>query len=64
MPDGLREKGPSDRTRININEALGVELDISEDQLHAAIKAVGTRVKDLRKELGKNPAANFFARRL
>jgi hypothetical protein len=59
MPDKLLKKSPSDRTWANVNEAWelnywAIELDVSEDQLRAAIKAVGTRVKDVRKELGKN----------
>jgi hypothetical protein len=62
MPDRLLMKGSSDRTWANVNEAWelkywAIELDVSEDQLRAAIKAVGTRIKDIRKELGKNPAS-------
>jgi len=62
MPDKLLKKGPSDRTWANVNEAWelkywAIELDVSEDQLRAAIKVVGTRIKDIRKELGKNPAS-------
>ena len=62
MPDRLLKKDSSDRTWANVNEDWelkywAIELDVSEDQLRAAIKVVGTRIKDIRKELGKNPAS-------
>jgi hypothetical protein len=56
MPDDPRKKAPSDRTWVNINEPWEftywvMELEISEDDLRAAVRTVGTRVKDVRKHL-------------
>jgi len=58
MVDDLRNRGPADRARINVNEAwergywMGV-LGVSEAKLREAVKAVGVMVVDVRRYLGK-----------
>lgn len=56
MADDLRNRGPQDRTRINVNEPWEVtywtkELGCSESELRAAVKAVGVLVAAVRAEL-------------
>ncbi|WP_434799968.1 DUF3606 domain-containing protein [Paracidovorax citrulli] len=58
MADDLRNRGPQDRSRINVNEPWEVtywtkEFGCSEAQLRAAVKAVGVMVADVRRHLGK-----------
>jgi hypothetical protein len=58
MSDDLRNRGPADRTRINVNEQWEVdwwtkELGVTEAKLREAVRAVGVMVKDVRKYLGK-----------
>lgn len=58
MPDDLKNRGPQDRSRINVNEDHEVrywskELGISEDQLRESVKAAGVSVEAVRKYLGK-----------
>jgi len=58
MSDDLKNRGPQDRARINVNEAHEVrywtkELSVSEAQLREAVKAVGVSVEAVKKHLGK-----------
>ncbi|WP_081730194.1 MULTISPECIES: DUF3606 domain-containing protein [unclassified Pseudomonas] len=58
MGDDLRNRGPQDRARVNTSEAWEVkywcnEFGVTEEQLKAAVKAVGPMVVDVRKKLGK-----------
>lgn len=58
MSDDLKNRGPQDRSRINVNEDHELrywskELAVSEDQLRAAVKAVGVSVEAVKKHLGK-----------
>ncbi|MFJ3465832.1 DUF3606 domain-containing protein [Achromobacter spanius] len=62
MSDDLSKRGPQDRSRINVNESHELrywtqEFGVTEDQLRAAVKAVGvsaTAVRAaLRSSLGK-----------
>lgn len=58
MADDLTNRGPGDRTRINVHEAHELAywtktLGVSADELRAAVKAVGVMVEDVRKHLGK-----------
>ncbi|QEK93989.1 DUF3606 domain-containing protein [Achromobacter insolitus] len=58
MPDDLKNRGPQDRSRINVNEDHEVrywskELGVSEDQLREGVKAAGVSVEAVRKYLGK-----------
>lgn len=58
MADDLNNRGPADRSRINVNESWEVkwwckELGCTEPELRAAVKAVGVMVKDVKKHLGK-----------
>ncbi|UVH54706.1 DUF3606 domain-containing protein [Variovorax paradoxus] len=58
MVDDLKNRGPADRSRINVHEAwelgywTGV-LGVSEAKLREAVKAVGVMVVDVRRYLGK-----------
>lgn len=58
MADNLKERGPQDRSRINVNESWELqywtrELGVSEEQLRTAVKAAGTSAEAVRKHLGK-----------
>jgi len=58
MPDDFRKRGPPDRIRINLNEALEVaywtkELHCSEAQLRDAVKAVGPMADAVRNYLNR-----------
>lgn len=58
MPDDLSTKGPDDKKWVNVNESREVKwwaraLLTTEEKLKAAVKAVGTRVEDIKKHLGK-----------
>jgi hypothetical protein len=58
MSDDLSKKGPADRARINLNESWEVrwwtkELKVTEDELRAAVRAVGPQTADVRKQLSR-----------
>lgn len=58
MADDLKNRGPADRSRINVNEAWEVQywtktLGCTEAELRAAVRAVGVMVDDVRRHLGK-----------
>ena len=59
MPDDLTKKGPADRTRINSGERWertywAQQFHVSEDELRAAVLAVGTNVDDVRRHLAQH----------
>ncbi|WP_082360406.1 DUF3606 domain-containing protein [Paracidovorax avenae] len=61
MADDLKNRGPQDRTRINVNEPWEVtywtkELGCSESDLRQAVKAVGVMVSAVRAELQRMKA--------
>lgn len=58
MSDDLKNRGVQDRSRINVNEEHEVrywtqELDLTREQLEAAVKAAGVMAVDVRRHLGK-----------
>ncbi|MFD1839097.1 DUF3606 domain-containing protein [Paracidovorax cattleyae] len=58
MADNLQNRGPQDRSRVNVNEPWEVdywtkEFGCTETQLRAAVKAVGVMVADVRRHLAK-----------
>ncbi|WKK15945.1 DUF3606 domain-containing protein [Achromobacter insolitus] len=58
MSDDLKNRGPQDRSRINVKEDHELrywskELGVSEDQLRESVKAAGVSVEAVRKYLGK-----------
>lgn len=58
MADNLKDRGPPDRARINVNEEWGLrywtkELGVSPEQLRASVAKVGTSAEAVRKDLGK-----------
>lgn len=58
MSDNLKNRGPQDRERVNVNESWEVDWwcgkwNITKAQLHAAVRAVGVMTKDVAKHLGK-----------
>lgn len=58
MSDDLQNRGPQDRSRINVNEEWEVaywtkELGLSKEELEAAVKAAGPSVSAVRQHLGK-----------
>jgi hypothetical protein len=58
MADNLKDRGPQDRSRINVNESWELqywtrELGVSEEQLRDAVKTAGTSAEAVRKQLGK-----------
>jgi hypothetical protein len=59
MPDNLDERGPTDRTRINVNELWELrwwtkKWNVSEEQLRATVKDVGVMAHDVARRLGKS----------
>ena len=61
MPDNLNERGPQDRTRINVNEDWEVrywskELGVSENRLRELVKQHGVSADAVRRALGKRVA--------
>ena len=62
MVDNPKDRGPRDRARININEDWEVrywtkELQVSEEELRAAVAKVGSLSNAVRKELGRVQSA-------
>ncbi|HEX8885650.1 MAG TPA: DUF3606 domain-containing protein [Noviherbaspirillum sp.] len=58
MADNLNERGPQDRSRINVNEAWELQywskkFGVSEAQLKDAVKAAGPSADAVGKHLGK-----------
>jgi uncharacterized protein DUF3606 len=58
MPDDLTNRGPQDRSRINVNEPWELdywcnELGVSPERLKEAVSRVGVMVADIRRYLGK-----------
>jgi hypothetical protein len=59
MSDDLKNRGPQDSARINVNEEHELrywtkELNISAEQLKQAVKVAGVSVEAVRKHLGKS----------
>lgn len=58
MSDDLSNRGPTDRSRINVHEAWEVKywckhFGCTEAELKAAVKAVGVSAAAVKKHLGK-----------
>jgi hypothetical protein len=58
MSDNLQDRGPADRSRMNVNEDYELRywtktLGISTDQLKQAVKEVGSSAKAVEEKLGK-----------
>ena len=58
MADNLKDRGPQDRSRINVDESWELQywtrhFGVNEDQLRAAVKTAGTSVEAVSKHLGK-----------
>jgi hypothetical protein len=58
MADDKNDRGPADRTRVNVNEDYEVQywskkFGVSADQLRAAVKKVGVMASDVEKELAR-----------
>jgi len=58
MADDLSNRGPQDRNRISTSEEWELrywtkELGVTEDELKAAVKAVGPAAEDVRRQLKK-----------
>ena len=58
MADNLKDKGPPDRTRVNIHEAWEIEWwtkkwNVTAAQLKAAVTAVGVMAHNVARHLGK-----------
>ena len=58
MPDDLSNRGPADRSRINVNEPWEVrywckDLGCTEQQLRDAVKAAGVMADAVRRHLRK-----------
>jgi len=56
MAEDLSKKGPADKAKVNVNEPWELKywtktLNVAEEKLKAAEKAVGTRLEDIRKYL-------------
>ncbi|OLS59236.1 MULTISPECIES: DUF3606 domain-containing protein [Pseudomonas putida group] len=58
MADDLTNRGPQDRSRINLSESWEVQywtkkFGVTEQQLRDAVKAVGSSADAVQKKLGK-----------
>lgn len=58
MPDDPKQRGNQDRLRINVHERHEVRywckaLGVTEDELRAAVHAVGPMAADVREHLGR-----------
>jgi hypothetical protein len=58
MADDLNERGPQDRSRINVNEDYELRywtktLGVTPEQLRDAVNQVGPSVEKVREHLGK-----------
>jgi len=58
MADNLNDRGPQDRSRINVNEAYELQywskkFGVTEDQLKEAVRAAGTSADAVGKHLRK-----------
>lgn len=58
MADNLNDRGPQDRSRVNVNEEWELQywskkFGVSAQQLRDAVKAVGTSAEAVGKHLGK-----------
>jgi len=58
MADNLEDRGPQDRSRINVNEPWELQywtrrFGVSEEQLRTAVNTAGTSVEAVGKHLGK-----------
>ena len=58
MSDDLKNSGPADRARINVNESWELRwwtesLGVTEQELRAAVAAVGASANAVRQHLGK-----------
>ena len=56
MSDDLNQRGPQDRSRINVNESHELrywtkELGVTEEQLRAAVKVAGVSASAVREQL-------------
>jgi hypothetical protein len=56
MPDNLQDRGPQDRSRINVNEDWELrywtkELGVTEQQLRDAVRRVGPSAEAVRNAL-------------
>lgn len=63
MSDDLKNRGPQDRSRINVNEDHELrywskELGVSESRLKEAVKAAGVSVQAVKEHLGKAGATS------
>ncbi len=61
MVDDLEDRGPQDRSRVNLNEDWEVRWwarawEITPEQLREAVKQVGTSASAVAKHLGKSTA--------
>ena len=58
MTDDLSNRGPQDRSRVNVNEPHELrywtkELGVTEAKLRSAVAAAGVSVEKVRRYLGK-----------
>lgn len=58
MSDNLNNRGPADRSRVNVHEPWEVrwwtqELGVSEAQLRSAVNSVGVSAAAVRRHLGR-----------
>jgi hypothetical protein len=56
MSDDLNNRGPADRTRVNVNEDYearywAAKWNVTEDELRAAVAGVGVMAEDVERAL-------------
>lgn len=59
MADDLSKRQPQDADRVNVNEAWELRywtarFKVSDEELRAAIKAVGPMARDIERHLGRS----------
>jgi hypothetical protein len=58
MSDSLKDRGPRDRSRIDVNESWELrywseKFGVSHDELKRVVGEVGDRVEDVERRLGR-----------
>jgi hypothetical protein len=58
MSDSLKDRGPRDRSRIDVNESWELrywseKFGVSHDELKQVVGEVGDRVEDVERRLGR-----------
>jgi Protein of unknown function (DUF3606) len=59
MSDNLQDRGPRDRSRVNVNESWELrywseKFGVTDEALKRLVREVGDRVEDIERRLGRS----------